>query len=121
MNLSYQQKEDLFASYPMHIDDVKKFQDSKKIFEELDNLPKETKSTNFEEFWIGRVGKTLYERFNKFYNLKAWQLKSNTAMNFGFEATVKRKPLETGSYHCLVHSIPIQFQMMDIINFLMLL
>ena len=81
----------------------------------MDNLPKETKSTNFEEFWIGRVGKTLYERFNKFYNLKAWQLKSNTAMNFGFEATVKRKPLETDldmSFHLgiLMH---IQFQMMD--------
>ena len=97
MNYSYQQEEDLFASYPMHIDDVKKFSDADKIFEELDNLPKETKSKNFEEFWIGRVGKRLYERFNKFYNLKAWQLKSNTTMDFGFEATVKRKPLETKS------------------------
>ncbi len=97
MNLSYQQNEDLFASYPIHIDDVKKFSDSEKIFEELDSLPKETKSKNFEEFWIGRVGKRLYERFNKFYNLKAWNLKSNTVMDHGFEATVKRKPLETGS------------------------
>jgi UDP-galactopyranose mutase len=97
MNYSYQQKEDLFASYPMHLDDVKKFSDSEKIFEELNNLPKETKSKNFEEFWIGRVGKTLYERFNKYYNLKAWQLKTNTTMDYGFEATVKRKPLETES------------------------
>ena len=97
MNYSYQQKEDFFASYPMHIDDVKQFSDSEKIFSELDALPKETASKNFEEFWIGRVGKTLYERFNKFYNLKAWNLKSNTEMDFGFEATVKRKPLETGS------------------------
>ena len=31
MNYSYQQKEDLFASYPMHLDDVKKFSDSEKI------------------------------------------------------------------------------------------
>jgi UDP-galactopyranose mutase len=97
MNYSYQQKEDFFASYPIHIDDVKQFSDSEKIFSELDTLPKETKSKNFEEFWIGRVGKTLYERFNKFYNLKAWNLQSNTEMDFGFEATVKRKPLETGS------------------------
>ena len=97
MNYSYQQEEDFFASYPMHIDDVKQFNNSSKIFAELDALPKETKSKNFEEFWIGRVGKTLYERFNKYYNLKAWNLKSNTEMNYGFEATVKRKPLETGS------------------------
>lgn len=97
MNYSYQQEEDFFASYPMHIDDVKQFNNSNKIFAELDALPKETKSKNFEEFWIGRVGKTLYERFNKYYNLKAWNLKSNTEMDYGFEATVKRKPLETGS------------------------
>ncbi len=97
MNYSYQQQEDFFASYPMHIDDVKKFNDSEKIFQELDALPNESKSKNFEEFWIGRVGKTLYERFNKFYNLKAWNLSSNTKMDYGFEATVKRKPLETGS------------------------
>ena len=95
-NLSYQQKDDFFANYPMHIDDIKKLSDSKKIFSELDNLPKETKAKNFEEFWIGRVGQTLYERFNKFYNLKAWQIKSNTEMDYGFEATVKLKPLETG-------------------------
>ena len=97
MNVSYQQNEDLFASYPMHIDDVKKFKDSEKIFEELENIPQETKSKNFEEFWKGRVGNTLYERFNKYYNLKAWQIDSNTKMDFGFEATVKRKPLETKS------------------------
>lgn len=97
MNYSYQQKEDFFASYPMHIDDVKKFNNADEIFAEIDSLPKETKSKNFEEFWIGKVGKLLYERFNKFYNLKAWNLKSNTEMDYGFEATVKRKPLETGS------------------------
>ena len=34
MNYSYQQKEDFFASYPMHLDDVKKFNDSEEIFKE---------------------------------------------------------------------------------------
>ena len=97
INLSYQAKDDFFANYPMHIDDIKKLSDSDKILKEIEQLPKETEAKNFEEFWIGRVGKTLYERFNKFYNLKAWQLNSNTEMNFGFKGTVKRKPLETGS------------------------
>ena len=57
----------------------------------------ETQARNFEEFWVGRVGKTLYERYNKYYNMKAWFLDDNRKMDFGFEATVKRKPLETGS------------------------
>lgn len=97
MNYSYQEKDDLFVSYPTHADDIEKLSDADKIRAELDSLPEETEATNFEEFWMGRVGETLYERFNKHYNLKAWQLESNTEMDFGFEATVKRKPLETGS------------------------
>ena len=48
---------------------------------------------------MSRVGKTLYERFNKYYNLKAWNLKSNIEMNAGFEVTVKRKPIEEGPKH----------------------
>ena len=74
----------------MHEEDIKKLSDSDKIFKELDNLPKETKANNFEEFWIGRVGKTLYERFNKFYNQKAWQLDDNKKMDAGFLGTVKK-------------------------------
>ena len=96
-NYSYQQKDDFFAHYPMHEDDIKKLSDADKIFNELKSLPAESKTSNYEDFWISRVGKTLYERFNKFYNLKAWNLKTNKDMNAGFEGTVKRKPLETGS------------------------
>ena len=70
MNLSYQAKDDYFANYPMHVDDIKKLSDSEKIFKELDNLPESTKAKNYEEFWIGRVGETLYERFNKFYKFR---------------------------------------------------
>ena len=62
-----------------------------KIFKELDELPAETNQKNFEEFWMGRVGKTLMKKFNKFYNLKAWQIKSNKEMDYGFEATVKKE------------------------------
>jgi len=96
-NYSYQQKDDFFAHYPMHEDDIKKLSDADKIFKELKSLPEESQASNYEDFWISKVGKTLYERFNKFYNLKAWNLKTNKVMNAGFEGTVKRKPLETGS------------------------
>ena len=43
INYSYQQNEDFFATYPMHQDDINKFEDSGKILKELSNLPKETK------------------------------------------------------------------------------
>jgi UDP-galactopyranose mutase len=98
INFSYQEPDDVFTTYPLHHDDIELLSDSAQIIEELKHLDAlgETKSTNFEEFWIGRVGKTLYERYNKHYNKKAWFLDDNRQMDFGFEATVKRKPLETG-------------------------
>lgn len=99
INYSYQEPDDVFTTYPLHQDDIDKLSSSSQIFEELKLLEAsgETEARNFEEFWMGRVGKTLYERYNKFYNMKAWFLDDNRKMDFGFEATVKRKPLETGS------------------------
>tara|TARA_B100001057_G_scaffold382001_1_gene387963 strand:- start:352 stop:1464 length:1113 start_codon:yes stop_codon:yes gene_type:complete len=97
MNLSYQQKDDFFANYPIFEEDLKKLSDSEQIFNELNNLPKETKAKNYEEFYIGKVGKTLYERFNKYYNQKAWQIDDNKTMDYGFEGTVKRKTIESQS------------------------
>ena len=40
INLSYQAKDDFFANYPMHIDDIKKLSDSDKIIMELEQLSK---------------------------------------------------------------------------------
>lgn len=99
INYSYQEPDDIFTTYPLHQDDIKRLSCSSAIEEELRILEAsgESQARNFEEFWIGRVGKTLYERYNKFYNLKAWFLDDNRQMDFGFEATVKRKPLESGS------------------------
>lgn len=99
INYSYQERDDLFVHYPTHADDIPKLSDGDQILRELSELPEESEASNFEDFWIGRVGPTLYERFNKHYNQKAWQLTDNREMDFGFQATVKRKPLETGPKH----------------------
>jgi UDP-galactopyranose mutase len=69
------------------------------IRHELATLPEETQAHNFEEFWIGRVGETLYDKMVKNYNKKAWLVDDNTEMDFGFEATVKVRPLESGTYY----------------------
>ena len=37
INYSYQQKDDYFANYPMHIDDIKKLSDSEKFLKNLMN------------------------------------------------------------------------------------
>jgi len=99
INYTYVEKDQTFYTYPMHEDDIDKMPESKQIRKELSELPEESHANNFEEFWTHRVGETLYSKFVKEYNKKAWILDSNIEMDFGFEATVKRKPLETGERH----------------------
>lgn len=96
INYTFVEKDQAFYTYPIHADDIDQMPEAAKIRGELAALPEQDEAHNFEEFWTQRVGQTLYEKYVKEYNRKAWLLESNTQMDFGFEATVKRKPLETG-------------------------
>jgi len=96
INYTFIEAEGAFYTYPIHEDDIPKMPEADRIKQELASLPEESPASNFEEFWLGRVGETLYRKYVKEYNKKAWVLDSNTEMDFGFEATVKRRPLETG-------------------------
>ena len=98
INYSYQVRDNAFYTYPIHEDDIAIMPEAEHIYKELESLT-EAEAANFEEFWCNRVGTILYERYVKYYNMKAWQLDSNTQMDQGFEATVKRKPLEKGPRH----------------------
>lgn len=96
INYTYMERDSEFYTYPIHEDDIDRMPERDRIRTELALLSPESEAHNFEEFWVGRIGETLYEKFVKYYNKKAWFLESNTQMDFGFEATVKRRPLETG-------------------------
>jgi len=96
LNYAYVERDQQFYSYPIHEDDIPRMPEAKQIQAELDALPEETEANNFEEFWAGRIGGTLYEKFITHYNKKAWQLNDNIEMDFGFEATVKRRTIESG-------------------------
>ena len=96
INYTFIEGDGEFYTYPMHQDDIAKMPESEQILDELANRPKESNPQNFEEFWMHRVGETLYNKFVKEYNKKAWQIDDNTVMDFGFEATVKARPLESG-------------------------
>lgn len=96
INYTFIESDQTFYTYPIHEEDIKLMPDSEKIQEELLSRHQETRANNFEEFWVNRVGLTLYDKYIKEYNKKAWLLNSNTEMDFGFEATVKLKPLQNG-------------------------
>jgi protoporphyrinogen oxidase len=44
----------------------------RQVVEDLVNLPKQSHITNFEDFLLGRFGRTLYEIYFKPYNTKIW-------------------------------------------------
>lgn len=96
INYTFIENDGTFYTYPIHEDDIDHMPGAETIRQELASLPSESSPKNFEDFWIHRVGPTLYSRYVKEYNRKAWQLESNTEMDFGIEATVKRRPLESG-------------------------
>jgi len=96
INYTFIEGDGAFYTYPIHMDDIDKMPDAAQIHQEIAALPQEVKASQFEAFWIQRVGPTLYRKCVKEYNRKAWLLNDNTEMDFGYEVTVKRKPLETG-------------------------
>ena len=99
INVSYQQDLDRFFTYPPHEDDINSLPEADQIRQELADRPEVAAGNNYEEYYIQRVGKTIYERYNKHFNLKAWMLGANTEMDFGLAATVKRNALESGEHH----------------------
>lgn len=96
INYTYIESDQTFYTYPIHEDDIPKMPDADRVRRELASRPEESSPRNFEEFWIDRVGETLYRKYISEYNRKAWMVESNRQMDFGFEATVKRRPLESG-------------------------
>ncbi len=99
INISFQEDVDDFFFYPPHESDISKLPEAEQIQRELNGRPDVAEGDNFEDYYIQRVGKTIYERYNKHFNMKAWSLQSNAEMDFGLAATVKRNPIETGDPH----------------------
>ncbi len=96
INYTYVEPDSTFYTYPIHEDDIPSMPDAEQIQKELKERPEECSPKNFEELWMHRVGLTLYNKFVKNYNTKAWQIKDNKEMDWGFEATVKIRALEKG-------------------------
>ena len=66
INYSYQEPDDVFTTYPLHQDDIKKLSCSSQILEELKILEAsgETHAKNFEEFWTPYIDLLIH--LNKF-------------------------------------------------------
>lgn len=98
--LTYIEQDHQFYNFPMHIDDVELMPDRDKIKQELANVTTDEPATNLEDYWIGSVGPTLYEKFAKHYNRKMWFVESNKELDDAVPNwTSKGALLQTGPRH----------------------
>jgi len=74
---TYVEQDSEFYNFPIHVDDIARMPDSAKIKGELAAAKSGEQSENIEDFWMGSVGPTLYEKFGKYYNQKMWLVDDN--------------------------------------------
>lgn len=102
--LSYVEQEDKFYSYPIHEDDIPEMKDREQIYKELANRDINKKPDDFEEYWINKVGPTLYNMFVNQYSKKMWMIDSNKELDT-FNWSAKDNPIDSGSKECYKGSI----------------
>lgn len=79
--LTYVEKDNDFYAYPINLNDVKKMPDYNQIKNQMDEKKKQEfigakNANNLEEYWIGSVGKILFDKFIDNYNKKMWLVDS---------------------------------------------
>lgn len=70
--VTYVEGDNAFYNYPIHRDDVSRMPDKATILSELEAASGAETAQNLEEYWIGSVGKTLFDKFIDNYNKKMW-------------------------------------------------
>ena len=95
--ITYVESDNQFYNYPLHVDDLNKMPDKKKIKKEIKNknAHKLKNSENMEEYWINSVGKTLYSKTIEKYNKKMWLVNDNKKIDT-FKWSPKGATLKSG-------------------------
>lgn len=75
--ITYIEKDNQFYNFPINKSDVPKMPDSVQIQGELSALVGVSDAGNLEDYWIGSVGETLYNKFINTYSKKMWQVNNN--------------------------------------------
>ncbi|MBP2294301.1 FAD-dependent oxidoreductase [Azospirillum rugosum] len=75
--LTYVERDNAFYSFPIHMDDIERMPDRDFIHQELAQVKGVANAKNLEEYWIGSVGRTLYEKYIENYNKKMWLVDDN--------------------------------------------
>jgi UDP-galactopyranose mutase len=109
--LTYVERDGQFYNFPIHMDDIERMPDRDQIKQELAEAKLGESATNLEEYWIGSVGPTLYEKFAKYYNQKMWLTSDNRELDDSVPAwTSKGALIHEGpkeGFHDAISAYPI--------------
>jgi len=94
--LTYVEQDSRFYSYPIHADDISKMPDADEIRKELESLDNSKEPANFDEYWLQRVGRRLYDKFVNNYSKKMWMIEDNRIFDI-FKWSAKDRAIETGT------------------------
>src|ERR1044071_7449889 len=92
---TYVESDQRFYHYPIHQDDLPQMRAYPQIAAELAARDNSKEPKDFEEYWINRVGKTLYDMFVNNYSKKMWMIDDNRIFDI-FKWSAKDKPIESG-------------------------
>ena len=100
-NMTYVGSDDAFYTFPIHSDEISLMPDNELIQNEL-NESVDKDPVNFEDYWMARVGPTLYNKFINTYSKKMWDVPNNKIIDevtFSFK-NKKEDNLKSGSKKC---------------------
>lgn len=85
-----------FWTYPPHELDLHDYPRSLKIAKELWARDNSVEPTDFEDYWLRKVGPTLYDMFVDHYSKKMWMIGDNKIFDI-FKWSAKDRPIESGT------------------------
>jgi UDP-galactopyranose mutase len=97
--ITYVEKDANFYNFPIHKDDIPRMPDRDKIEQELKEVAGAANARNLEEYWIGSVGESLYNKIVNGYTKKMWGLDSCTELD-DFAWSPKGVAIKEGSRAC---------------------
>lgn len=90
---TYVEEDARFYSYPVHADDLPLMPDYNVIAAELARLDNSKPPADFEEYWLQRIGRRLYDKFVNYYSRKMWMIDDNRIFDI-FKWSAKDVPIE---------------------------
>jgi len=71
---TYVERDNAFYNYPINSADIDRMPDAAEVHKQLAEVKGVADAKNLEEYWLGSVGRILYEKMVKHYNMKMWSV-----------------------------------------------